>query len=155
VLPSNDAFINLDEEFFNNIILPENNEDLRNLLLYHILPGATQTTEFTEGPADTLFAGNQVDVGVDPFEFDGSDVVTPDIAACNGFIDIIDDVLIPFTNPICTDYTFGRRLRRLQDGGENCNDNVLDTALQDPNLSTVTMLIETAGLAPVFSCAGA
>jgi len=96
VLPSNDAFINLDEDFFNEIILPENNEDLRNLLLYHILPGATQTTEFTEGPADTLFTGNQVNVGLDPIVFDDASVTTADIIACNGYIDVIDQVLNPF-----------------------------------------------------------
>jgi len=42
----------------------------------------------------------------------------------------------------------------LQDGGEDCENNVYETALQDPNLQVITNLIEVAGLEPIFSCAG-
>jgi len=78
------------------LVLPENVGDLRNLLLYHILPGATLTTEFGEGPTDTLFAGQQVDVGLGPIVFDDAGVTTADIIACNGYIDVINQVLNPF-----------------------------------------------------------
>lgn len=61
-----------------------------------MLPGATPTTEFTAGPADTLFPGNQVDVGVDPIQFNYANVLESDIVACNGYIDILDTVLNPF-----------------------------------------------------------
>lgn len=124
------------------------------MLLYHILPGATPTTELTEGETNTLFTGNQVDVGIRPTRFDDATVVTPDIVACNGYINVIDGVLNPFPNPICADYTFDRRVRRLQDEGENCNDNVLYTARLNPDLAVVTGLIELAELDPIFSCAG-
>ena len=154
LLPTNDAFNNLDSAFLDSLLLPENMEDLRNFLLYQILPGATLTTEFTEGPINTLFAGNQIDVGVDPIRFDQANVTTPDIQACNGYINVIDTVLDPFQDPVCADFTFGRRIRRLQDEGENCNDNVLQTARQNPDLETFTSLVESAGLEPIFECAG-
>ena len=95
-----------------------------------------------------------MDVSVNPLQFDNSNVLTPDILACNGYIDIIDGVLNPFSSPICVDYTFDRRRRRLQDGGENCSGNVLDQARENPDLSTVANLIELSGLSPIFSCAG-
>lgn len=116
------------------------------------MPGATLTTEFTEGSRDTLFAGNQIDVGVDPIQFDQANVITPDIQACNGYIDVIDTVLNPIQDPVCDDFTFDRR--RLQNEGENCNDNVLQRALQNPDLEIFTSLIESAGLGPIFECSG-
>jgi len=153
LLPTNTAFDAVDPEYLQELLLPGNIEDLRNVLLYHILPGATLTTEFTAGSTDTLFS-SQVDVRVDPIQFDNSKVLSPDVIACNGYIDVIDTVLNPFSDPICADYTFDRRIRRLQDGGENCDANVLETARQNEDLTIVTSLIEAAGLAPIFSCAG-
>ena len=96
LLPTDAAFADLDQGLLDELMLPENIETLRNLLLYHILPGATRTTEFTAGPTDTLFTGNQVEVSLNPLLFDSADVVTPDIVACNGYIDVIDTVLDPF-----------------------------------------------------------
>lgn len=154
LLPNNEAFDELDQALIDELSNPENIEDLRNLLLYHILPGATTTTDIAAGPADTLFTGNQVDVGLDPTRFDNANVVTPDIVACNGYIDIIDGVLNPFPIPFCAAYTFDRRVRRLQNEGENCNDNVLYAARQNQDLQIITSLIEVAGLDSIFSCAG-
>jgi hypothetical protein len=154
LLPTNEAFDALDPALIEELSNPDNIEALRNLLLYHILPGATLTTELTEGQTNTLFTGNQVDVGLNPTRFDNANVVAPDIVACNGYIDVIDEVLNPFPNPICAVYTFDRRVRRLQDEGENCNDNVLYTARLNPDLAVVTGLIELAELDPIFSCAG-
>jgi Fasciclin domain len=144
----------LDQALIDELSNPENIEDLKNLLLYHILPGATLTTELVEGPTNTLFTGHQVDVGLDPTRFDNANVVTPDIVACNGYIDVIDGVLNPFPDPFCAAFTFDRRVRRLQDEGENCNDNVLYVAKLNPDLEIITSLIELAGLDPIFSCAG-
>jgi len=45
-------------------------------------------------------------------------------------------------------------VRRLQDGGEGCSGNVLETARQNPDLEVVTSLIDAAGLAEIFGCAG-
>ena len=55
---------------------------------------------------------------------------------------------------LCEEFTFDRRVRMLQDGGQNCDDNVFETASQDPDLQIVTTLITVAGLEPIFSCAG-
>lgn len=96
LFPTNAAFDALDPVVLNELLLPENKETLQNFLLYHILPGATLTTGFTTGPTDTLFTGNQVEVGLDPIQFDNANVVTPDIVTCNGYIQIIDSVLDPF-----------------------------------------------------------
>lgn len=96
LLPNNAAFDNLDPDYVAFLLRPENQNELQDLLLYHILPRATMTTEFSAGATETLLQGQRVDVGVSPIMFDDSSVVTADIPACNGFIDIIDEVLMPF-----------------------------------------------------------
>jgi len=153
LLPNNAAFDEFNSATLEDLLLPANIDELQDFLLYHVIPGATLTTEFSGGPTDTLFAGNQVDVGLDPIRFDQANVLSADNVACNGYIDVIDTVLNPFQDPICEEFTFDRRKRRLQDG-EDCNDNVLQTALQNPDLEIIASLIESAGLGPIFECAG-
>lgn len=167
LLPTNAAFEALDPAFLAFLQDPNNLDELQDLLLYHILPGATQSSDFEAGTVETLLLGETVDVGVSPLTFDEANVITPDIFADNGLIDKIDTVLTPFPLPtsppteapteapdICDEYTFERRLRLLQDGGEDCANNVYETALNDPNLQIITSLIQQAGLAPIFDCAG-
>ena len=173
-LPNNAAFEAFDPAYLEYLMDPANLDDLQDVLLYHILPGATTSTEFTSGPTETLLVGETVDVGVSPLTFDEANVITADIPGCNGFINVVDTVLTPFpfpiqnsdpeptsapivaptSSPICDMYTFDRRVRRLQDGGENCSDNVLETARENPDLSLAVMMIEVAELTPIFSCAG-
>lgn len=66
----------------------------------------------------------------------------------------VPPTIVPTPVDICEEFTFDRRVRMLQDGGQNCNDNVFETASQDPDLQIVTTLINVAGLEPIFSCAG-
>lgn len=169
-LPNNAAFEALDPAYLEFLLDPANQDELRDLLLYHLIPGATTSTEFTAGPTETLLLGEAVEVGVSPLTFDEASVITSDIPACNGFINIIGTVLTPYPLPVldpteiptieptptseCDMFTFDRRVRRLQDGGENCNDNVLETVGQNPDLTLAVMLIEASELAPIFSCAG-
>lgn len=167
LLPTNAAFEALDPAYLAFLLDPNNLNELQDLLLYHILPGATQSNDFEAGAFETLLLGETVDVGVSPLTFDEANVITPDIIADNGLIDKIDTVLTPFPLPtspptkapieapdICDEYTFERRVRLLQNSGEDCADNVYETALKDPNLQVITSLIEQAGLAPIFDCAG-
>lgn len=169
-LPVNEAFDALDPAYLEFLLNPANVDVLQDLLLYHILPGATLSTEITAGPTNTLLPGRTVDVGVSPLTFDDANVETPDIPACNGLINKIDKVLTPFPVPvsaptapptlapsprdICAEFSFGRRARMLQDGGQDCDNNVFETAVTNPDLQIVTALINVAGLEPVFSCAG-
>lgn len=174
LLPDNAAFNKLDPAFIQFLMDPANHNYLQDLLLYHILPGATMSSKFQPGPTATLLLGETVNVTKSPLMFNDAGVTTPDIVACNGYIDIINTVLLPFAAPtaaptaapilapttaptssICANYTFPVvRFRKLQKGGANCTTNVLDTARLNPDLSIVTMLIDIAGLAPIFNCAG-
>ena len=100
LIPNNAAFDDVDQDFLDSLVLPSNSQMLRNLLLYHILPGATRDDEFPAGPTGTLFDGIQVDVTLNPLEFDGRDVQTTNVQACNGYIHILGAMLDPFE--VCT-----------------------------------------------------
>lgn len=170
LLPNNDAFDQLDGDYVDFLMDPNNSDELEDLLLYHFLPQPLTSDEFSPGEEQTLLPGETVSVRVIPLRFDDSGVVTPNIVACANIIHVIDNVLTPFPLPtqrptlaptlaptpvdICDEFTFDRRVRRLQDGGKNCATNVLDTARGNSDLSIATTLIDLAGLTEIFSCPG-
>jgi uncharacterized surface protein with fasciclin (FAS1) repeats len=72
-----------------------NVKELREVLLYHILPGLTLTDEFTQGPAETL-QGDVIEVALNPIIFNAMAIIEEgDIIGCNGVIDVIDGILLP------------------------------------------------------------
>jgi hypothetical protein len=91
--PSNAAF-NKNPELLQSLFNPRNIEAVQELLLYHIVPGFYLSDEFVTGPLQTLL-GEDVAVSLDPLLFNNAGVIMPDILACNGVIQIIDDLLIP------------------------------------------------------------
>ena len=94
--PSNDAFDALDASTLDELLLPSNQGKLKDLLLYHIVPGLILSDDFEDGPIDTLLADQILSVSVDPIIFNGrAEIVEADIIACNGVIHAIDDVLVP------------------------------------------------------------
>ena len=74
---------------------PENQAELRDILLYHILPGQTATSDFQAGPTKTLLDGETVLVGLNPLSFGTSTVGRKDVPACNGLYNVLDAVLDP------------------------------------------------------------
>jgi transforming growth factor-beta-induced protein len=73
---------------------------LTTVLLYHVLNGTTMSGDLTDGmtPA-TLATDETVIIGVgDTVTVDWATVVTPDVAASNGVIHVVDRVLLPGAN---------------------------------------------------------
>jgi uncharacterized surface protein with fasciclin (FAS1) repeats len=91
--PSNRAFQE-NPDLLTALFNPRNVELVQEMILYHIIPGLFLTEDLVEGPIQTLL-GDDVDVALDPLMFNQADVSETDIMACNGVIDIIDDLLIP------------------------------------------------------------
>jgi uncharacterized surface protein with fasciclin (FAS1) repeats len=59
----------------------------------------------------------------------------------------------PAVSDTCSLYTFNRR--RLQTtGGQDCSPNMLDTAANNPDLTTIVSLFKLAGFEDIFSCPG-
>ena len=92
--PSNAAFA--DNPSITEYLADVHNvKELREVLLYHILPGLTLVDDFTKGSVEAL-QGDVIEVNVDPLLFNSvASVKEGDITACNGVINIIDSILLP------------------------------------------------------------
>ncbi|MGB3144784.1 MAG: fasciclin domain-containing protein [Maribacter sp.] len=106
--PNNDAFLDLLNTLgddYNSLDDFDNDVEialLTDILLFHVLPPANESTDLTVGPATTLLAENTVEVIADNGSFVFGDatgtngtILTANIPASNGVADIIDKVLLP------------------------------------------------------------
>ena len=99
--PTDDAFAALPEGTLDNLLLPENKQQLTDILLYHVVPGKVMASDVTglDGKmADTALEGKQIAIKVDMgsvYLNETTKVIITDIEASNGVIHVIDTVLIP------------------------------------------------------------
>ncbi|MGP1910618.1 fasciclin domain-containing protein [Metabacillus sp. JX24] len=93
--PTDQAFEKLLKDL--NITAEEllNREDLKDILLYHVLSGKVLSSDLKDGMKAKTLAGKEVTITLDPVKVNNSTVVKPDIEASNGVIHVIDTVLIP------------------------------------------------------------
>jgi len=95
--PTDDAFAKLPAGTVEDLLKPENKQQLTDILLYHVLPGKVMSAAVTDG----LIADNALGTSVF-FKLDMGNVyineaqiVITDIEASNGVIHVIDTVLLP------------------------------------------------------------
>ncbi|MCA8931204.1 MAG: fasciclin domain-containing protein [Rhodospirillaceae bacterium] len=98
--PTDEAFAALPAGTLEELMLPENRYELADILKYHILPRALTTEDMIGSVQDYLtFEGSFLEVNYQPnaglFVGNENALVTPDVAADNGVIHIIDAVLLP------------------------------------------------------------
>ena len=76
---------------------PENKEKLRQILTYHVVAGRVGSSEVTKMTSAKAVSGGSVRIAVKGSDVMVNDarVVTPDVAASNGVIHVIDSVLMP------------------------------------------------------------
>ena len=70
-------------------------EDLKQILLYHVLSGKVMSTDLKDGQKAETLANKTVDIKLDPVRVNNANVVKADIQASNGVIHVIDEVLLP------------------------------------------------------------
>ncbi|WP_456273684.1 fasciclin domain-containing protein [Bacillus sp. AK031] len=70
-------------------------DDLKEILLYHVLPGKVLSGDLKEGMKAETLAKKTVDISLDPVQVNNANVVKADIEASNGVIHVIDEVLLP------------------------------------------------------------
>lgn len=95
--PTDDAFAKLPEGTVENLLKPENIDQLKSILTYHVVPGKVMAADAVKlSSADTVngkaFTISQRDGGV---YVDNAKVIQTDVAASNGVIHVIDTVIIP------------------------------------------------------------
>jgi uncharacterized surface protein with fasciclin (FAS1) repeats len=94
--PTDEAFAKLPAATLTKLMLPENKERLRSLLLYHIVPGKVMAVEFKSGEMTTMNGEKvAIKVGSEDIEVDESKVFSADVVANNGVMHSIGTVLVP------------------------------------------------------------
>jgi uncharacterized surface protein with fasciclin (FAS1) repeats len=94
--PTDEAFAALPEGTVENLLKPENKDQLISILTYHVVPGKVMSSDLSDDmTAETLQGGNvmiDLDNGV---MVNDANVVSADVEASNGVIHVIDKVILP------------------------------------------------------------
>ncbi|MDX2192053.1 MAG: fasciclin domain-containing protein [Gemmatimonadales bacterium] len=95
--PTDDAFRRLPGGTVEKLLRPENREQLRTILKYHVLDGRVPAAQVRQLRAAGTLAGQRVRIGEQGGRLTVNDavVLTADVAARNGIIHVIDQVLLP------------------------------------------------------------
>ena len=94
--PTNDAFGSLPEGTVDTLLLPENIDQLTDILKYHVVSGSVPSSSIESGDVETLNGDSiTVDVSDAGIMVNDANVITADIMASNGVIHVIDKVLLP------------------------------------------------------------
>lgn len=95
--PTDEAFAALPEGTVENLLKPENKDQLVAVLTYHVVPGKIMSADIagaTTAVASVQGAELSVDA-TDGVRVDNAIVVTADIETTNGVIHVIDQVVLP------------------------------------------------------------
>lgn len=95
--PTNAAFDNLPEGTVENLLKPENKEQLQNVLKYHVAASKVKSSAAVGNQVELeTLAGQTINVdGTDGVKVNNATVTKADIKGSNGIIHVIDTVLLP------------------------------------------------------------
>jgi len=94
--PTDDAFAALPEGKVEDLLLPENQDQLISILSYHVVPGAVMSTDLTDGMMAPTVQGSELTIDLsNGVMVNDATVTTADIEASNGVIHVIDTVIMP------------------------------------------------------------
>jgi uncharacterized surface protein with fasciclin (FAS1) repeats len=95
--PTDEAFAKLPEGTVDNLLKPENKDQLVAVLTYHVVPGKVTSEQVVELTEAKTVNGQSVAIAVQDGKvmIDKAQVVQADVMASNGVIHVIDTVLLP------------------------------------------------------------
>jgi uncharacterized surface protein with fasciclin (FAS1) repeats len=95
--PTDAAFAKLPEGTVENLLKPENRDQLIAVLTYHVVPGKVTAADVVKLNNATTVNGDDVSIKVESGKvlINDATVVTTDIDASNGIIHVVDTVILP------------------------------------------------------------
>jgi uncharacterized surface protein with fasciclin (FAS1) repeats len=98
--PTDAAFAKLPAGTVENLLKPENKDQLRRVLTYHVVSGKVGSTDVTKMSSAKAVSGDTITVAVKDGKvmINNATVVTADVGASNGVIHVIDTVILPPAN---------------------------------------------------------
>ena len=121
--PTDEAFAKLPAGTVENLLKPENKDELIKILTYHVVPGKLNANAVRLASELKTVQGFPVDITDKEGDVfvDGAKVVLPNVKAANGIIHVIDTVLLP-------------------------KADIVDTAIADGRFTTLAAALTAAGL---------
>lgn len=95
--PTDEAFAKLPAGTLDNLLKPENKEQLKSILLYHVVSGKIMAADIkgSASPATLQGAALTVKAAGGGVTVNGAAVTAADVRASNGVIHVIDAVVLP------------------------------------------------------------
>jgi uncharacterized surface protein with fasciclin (FAS1) repeats len=95
--PTDEAFAALPAGTLDDLLKPENKDQLTAILTYHVAEGSVASSDLSDGQMIPTLEGSELSVAIsdDAVQVDDATVTAPDVAASNGVIHVIDTVLLP------------------------------------------------------------
>lgn len=95
--PTNDAFAKVDPAALEDLLKPENIEDLQALLTYHVVPGALTSADLKDGDKLETVNGGEIEITEKGGKLlvNGVEIETADVIDSNGVSHVIGEVLMP------------------------------------------------------------
>jgi uncharacterized surface protein with fasciclin (FAS1) repeats len=95
--PTDEAFAALPAGTVEDLLKPENRDQLVAVLTYHVVPGKVMSSDLAgKQTTATTVQGSDVDIdATNGVMVDQATVITADIEASNGVIHVIDQVILP------------------------------------------------------------
>ncbi|MEL7343671.1 MAG: fasciclin domain-containing protein [Pseudomonadota bacterium] len=94
--PTDEAFAALPEGTVEDLLKPENIDQLTAILTYHVVPGKVMSGDLTDDMMAATVQGSDITIDLDSgVMVNNATVVTADIETSNGVIHVIDTVIIP------------------------------------------------------------
>jgi uncharacterized surface protein with fasciclin (FAS1) repeats len=98
--PTDDAFKKLPAGTLESLLKPENKEQLRAILTYHVVSGKVTAAQVMKVSSAKTLNGQNVRISTHggTVMVDDANVVKADVSASNGVIHVIDAVILPHSN---------------------------------------------------------
>jgi transforming growth factor-beta-induced protein len=127
--PTDEAFAKLPKGTLEGLLKPEAKGALTGILMYHVVPGAVDSTKIVKLSNATTLNGQRVDVAAKDgtVMVDNAKVLVTDIRCSNGVIHVIDSVILP------------------------ASDNIPATAVKAGTFKTLVAAAKAAGLVDALS----
>lgn len=94
--PTDEAFAALPEGTVEELLKPENKDQLVAILTYHVVPGKVMSGDLRDDMMATTVQGSDVMIDLDNgVMIQDASVVSADIETSNGVIHVIDKVILP------------------------------------------------------------
>jgi uncharacterized surface protein with fasciclin (FAS1) repeats len=98
--PTNEAFAALPEGTLENLLKPENKDQLIQILTYHVVAGEVKSSDLKDGMKAKSVQGSDINIKIsaEGARINDANVKTADIMAANGVVHVIDQVILPPVN---------------------------------------------------------